>query len=432
VPKRQAQKPAAKRTGLIDQVLALCKRLLKTEPAWHGLLKVHGLDIARNTPSALAGELAKPLKVVRGFPGFEDFSSAGERGIEPGSPARSLLYHAFASPNVLTGHTGVRLTAFPTFAELETVENYVFGAKPPSLKALMKSAGGTQLAVVLFAYEYRPALQTCHRRHADMVYARTGIARVGTASPHYVPAWRGFTPESDADPFQFCVSPARYAVYLAVKKRGDASKFLPMRFRTRRSDRDEKSWRPDNRISFWVPVHKLFTGKECIKGMDLSLRFTSYHVNEKIYRIHKVLKSQAPATPPYRFTDHIAAFSSYPEHGTGLLVPEPHPRLVEPATGPGGIPLTFRVPKGTTDFSSFEFGERSAPEYVHIRSEIREGELINLNELDETALMQKIYRGGYLAQHYVDFTGEGWISAECPQLENLDEVADDFCRRIRW
>src|SRR5258708_15902720 len=42
-----------------------------------------------------------------------DFAAGGVRGIEPGSPARSLLYHALASPNVLNGLDGQRLSYFP-------------------------------------------------------------------------------------------------------------------------------------------------------------------------------------------------------------------------------------------------------------------------------------------------------------------------------
>jgi hypothetical protein len=405
---------------LIELVHAACKRLVDSEPAWRDLLLKHGLDIRKSTAKALAAELAKPLQIDRGFPGFEDFSAEGQRGIEPRSPARSLLYHALASPNVLAGANGIRLRTFPTPAELEAVENYVFGVEPPTIKDLLKQTGEKALAIVVFAYEYRMALETCHRRHADMTYARTGIARVGTAAARYVPAWRGFTPDSDADPFQFCVSPARYAAYLAVRRHGDESLFRPMRFQP--TDRKKKHL-GDDRHWFWLPVHKLFSGDECIRGINLEVRLSCYHVNEKIYRIHKVLK-QGPSTSwPYRITDHIAAFSPQPEHGTGLLVPEPHERLVEPAILPDGKPLTFRVPPGNTFFSSYEFGDRSAPEYVHVRSEIREGQLINLNDLPEQKLMSKIAAGKYDALHYLDFTGEGWVSAECPQLQGKGGVA---------
>src|SRR5580704_17140838 len=62
-----------------------------------------GLDIGK---ADLAAELARKLAIDRSVPGFEDFSLAGTRGIEPGFPAASLLYHAFASPDVHPSATG--------------------------------------------------------------------------------------------------------------------------------------------------------------------------------------------------------------------------------------------------------------------------------------------------------------------------------------
>src|SRR5918998_91552 len=84
--------------ALIDEVRKVCDRL--APQGWGELLAQHGLDIKA---ADLAAELGKRLtKIARGAKGFEDFAHEGERGIEPGHPARSLLYHALASPNVLT------------------------------------------------------------------------------------------------------------------------------------------------------------------------------------------------------------------------------------------------------------------------------------------------------------------------------------------
>src|SRR5438309_796074 len=109
---------------LIDQVFDLCKNKLAGQ-GWDTLLKVgHGLDINQPTPEALAQELARPeLPINRNLSGFTDFTGDGNRGIEPGSPARSLFYHALASPNVLNGIDGQRLGSFPTLGDLEVVEN---------------------------------------------------------------------------------------------------------------------------------------------------------------------------------------------------------------------------------------------------------------------------------------------------------------------
>ena len=129
----------------------------------------------------------------------------GKRGIEPGNPARSLLFHALASPNVISGVDDEELDAFPTLAEIETIENYVYGIQPPSIEELkIRSKDvaswisghnlqqGPPMAIVVFASEYRPAPETVHKKHADMCFSRAGVARVGTDEPFYDDRRRGF------------------------------------------------------------------------------------------------------------------------------------------------------------------------------------------------------------------------------------------------
>jgi hypothetical protein len=412
--------------SLIDSVFQLCKSKLVGN-GWDDLFKQgHRLDINQRTPAALERELARQgLPINRSLVGFSDFASKGERGIEPGSPARSLLYHALASPNVLNGFDGQRLGYFPTLAELEAVENYVFGVQPPSLDELLARTGAKKLSVVVFAHEYRPAGQTCHGRHADMVYARTGIARVGTAPARYLPALRGFLPESETDPFAICASPARYAAYLAVRQKGDAAQFRPMRFRRRRHAGDPPDWVPDNQRDFWVPVHKLFPGDECLAGVTIrSVAFAAQLVNDKLFRIHKViLGKNPPSGPPFRITDGLASFSKNPEHGSGTLIPDPHP-LVDRARLPSGDLATFTVPPGSKDGdfdtlradspaapnalrNSGEF--RGSPEYVHIRTAVENGQEIDLNDLDDAEMSRRLKKGDYQALHYVDYTADGWV-----------------------
>ena len=108
---------------LIADVQTVCRRL--APHGWTDLLARHDLDI---TAPNLAEEFARELTAIRrDLPGFEDFAMEGKRGIEPGRPARSLLFHALASPNVLRGTAHEVLGAYPTLAELDLVENYVFG-----------------------------------------------------------------------------------------------------------------------------------------------------------------------------------------------------------------------------------------------------------------------------------------------------------------
>lgn len=424
--------------ALIDQVKAACARL--APHGWRDLLLLHGLDI---TAADLAGELARTLPSVRrGVRGFEDFAAEGSRGVTPAQPARSLLYHAFASANVLARADGSRLAVFPTPAEIEAVENYVFAASSVSLQQLKNRAAGARLAVVVFAYEYRPASQTCHKRHADLVFSRTGVARVGTAPAYYDAERRGFVPVVDGDAFAVRVLPARYAAYVAVEQRGDAANFCPLRFRVAGSNANDPE-NSDAERTFWLPLHKLFAGPECLRGLasDLEVRLASTHVNEKLRRIHVALaekhgsqgqpfdtgwKEPDLSRPPFVFTHGIAEFSARADYGAGLLLPVAHQALVEPATYKGQ-PLSFNVPPKTDALSSSlsiprRNGGLHAPEYVHVRHRLRaDGTVESLN--DRADVVEQVQAGGYRALHYLDFTGDGFVAAESPQLTGQSAIA---------
>jgi hypothetical protein len=401
--------------ALLDEVRAVCGRLAPL--GWADLLAAHGLDIEA---ADLGAELARPLTAIdRDVPGFEDFAAEGIRGVQPGIPARSLLFHALASPNVTVRADGRELGGFPTPAELAVVENYVFGVRPPSLPDLLARAADASLAVVVFAAEYRPSSQTPHQRHADLVFARTGVARVGTAEPRYDGRRRGFLPGVDGDPHGIRVLPARYAAYVAMRRPGDEASFIPLRFR--RASQQEPG---DAGRQFWVPLHKLFAGTECIRGLDLTVTLSATHVNEKIRRIHLALGPDASwhrpdvDRPPFRFTDGIAALTADPDLDPGTVVPEAHPRLVEPAVFQGR-PLTFRVPPNRPLSSSFNIAAeglwRHGPEYVHVRSRVDDdGTEVDLNEDPDVA--ETVAAGEYRARHYVDFTGDGWVAAAVPEL----------------
>jgi hypothetical protein len=415
---------------LIDDVQTVCRRL--APQGWADLLAQHNLDI---TASNLAEELARELpNIRRDLPGFEDFAMEGRRGIEPGRPARSLLYHALASPNVVSGAGGQPLGAFPTLAEIEAVENYVFGVEPPSVDDLVVRFPHAVIAIAVFATEYRPGAETVHRRHADLCFSRTGVARVGTAEPLYDPRARGFVPFDDEDQHTFRVLPARYAPYVAFELKGDESVFGPMNFNLASEGPGD-----DGARDFWVPVHKLFSGAECVRGLDLTVALETHHVNEKIRRVHLELQrlghdTNRPMTdlerPPFAFTEGIAEFSRNPDDGEGLLTPVVHERLIEPAEFEGA-PLSFPVPseeflqsknpRQREDWSPSllisptRTGARRSPEYVHVRHEVRaDGTIVDLNDVADVAA--RVRQGGYDALHYVDFTGDGWVVARCPQL----------------
>ena len=234
-----------------------------------------------------------------------------------------------------------------------------------------------KLSIVVFAYEYRPARDTCSRIHADLAFSRTGVSRVGTRDALYDPGSRGFQSEVIEDPFAFHVCPAHFAAFLAVRKKGSAATFTPMRRQ-----------RGDDALDFWIPVHKLFDGDECIQGLKLRIQLSSFHYNDKIRRIQVLLGKNPPATKPFQFSDDIAEFLNRAEFCQGLLCPAVHPRLVEPARLDGDF-VTSHVPPAQSTFGALEPGAeqdeatgaevRPAPAYIHARTEVRDGILHDLS-----------------------------------------------------
>src|SRR5688572_12046240 len=286
---------SAPQTPLIDYVRQTCRRL--APGGWAELFESHGLDILADD---LVTELRKALpRIDRTIPGFEDFAYEGVRAVEPGAPARSLLFHALASPHVFRGKEGELLSLFPTQAEIETVENYVYGPNPPSVYDLRARVGDGPLAIVVFAAEYRPAINTAHQRHADMCFSRTGVSRVGVNEPLYLERERGYLPFVDDDDHGIRVIPCRYSPYLAVLSRGSKDDFRPMRFRedvelTRDVDGAVRTIQVagDGQRSFWVPIHKLFSGRECLRDAELDVSLRGFHVNQKLRKVHQAFAAQ--------------------------------------------------------------------------------------------------------------------------------------------
>lgn len=406
--------------ALIDDVKTVCDRLAPL--GWRNvLLAASGgqLDIQKPNAATLKKELTKTLTAIdRQKPGFSDFALSGKKAITAGSPANSLLYHALASPGVTAGISG-----FPSLNEIEIIENFVFGVTPPSLANLKARIGLTstqKFSVVVFAYEYRPARDTCTERQADMVFSRTGVSRVGNREALYLPEMRGFLPRAEDDPFAFRVCPARFAAFLAVKVRGSAATIM-------------RKQGADNNLGFWMPVHKLFSGTECIAGLNLQVNYSSFHYNDKIRRTRTITLGlpAVPTTAPFQFSTGIAELETNTAMPPGWVMPVVHPRLVEPAMLNGKL-LTYKVPKGPKNFAALEPGSttsddgaeiRPAPAYVHARSQVRNGVVVDLNNDPARPDVNKtVSNGGYEALHYVDFTGEGQIDVAIAAFNKVTEV----------
>ena len=250
----------------IHNVVKICRSL--AERGWNDLFRRHGLNLRARD---LEAELDRKLDIDRHQSGFADFCLSGDRGVTPGDPARSLLYHALASPDVHPDLRGRRNAAasYPTLEEFDEIENYIYSRKP------LKLGASTDLVIGVFAYEYRPAASGAHGYHADLVFSRTGVARVGTARPAWYGPWRNFRP----DPLRrdgISVCPARYGAFFVGSGGGDYNTPVMGRW-------DEQD---DPGRTFYVPAHKLFPGPDCIEGADLELVFREYHRNEKLMKLH--------------------------------------------------------------------------------------------------------------------------------------------------
>jgi len=438
---------------LIEQVAALWHRL--GPKGWSAVLAAHGLKIpAKVAPEKLARLLEKPLKVDRAVAGFEEFPADEARGVDPGRPSRSLLYYAMANPRV----RGTSIAAYATPAELETLENHIFASRQCSLDDLRAEAATLtglprpMLAVVVFATEFRPASQTPHRRHADLCFSRTGVGRTGIAEPGYDPVERGFVYRHADDPADTIRSaPVRYSAWVAVAQRGSRDLCLPMGHNAMSDYAKEYAppFLPPNRYatmfppqlgdddqrSFWVPLHKLFSGDECLRAggqpLRLTVRLAACHVNDKLKKLFQWLQAPILAEemnrPPFVETANLAEFSPVPEYGEGLLVPVPHAHLVAPAVT-GDRFLTISVPPAadvrfmgalkTPQVPGPRGQYRTVPGYAHIRHEVRGGTVVNLNDAfpNPMELVQYITAGNYRAVAYRDYTADGWVEAVVSEL----------------
>ena len=252
-PSLRQQIPAA---PLIDGVTAVCQRLASS--GWRDLLlQVSGdeLDIAA---AHLAETLARPLsRIDRTVPGFKDFALEGRRGSNPAARPAACSTTPWHRPTS-SGWRRQRPAAFPTPAELEAVENYVYGSQPPR-----STHSAPRPAAVHWRWSFLPSSIDLDRKRftvsmRTVASPRTGHARLGTVVPNYDARRREFRPFLADDPFAFPVQPVRYAPFLAVQRRGDPDAFGPLR-----ATEDDRSRR------FWVPLHKLFSGSECLRGLHI-------------------------------------------------------------------------------------------------------------------------------------------------------------------
>ncbi|UOQ71630.1 hypothetical protein [Hymenobacter cellulosilyticus] len=431
--------------NLLQQVQVLSARLAPL--GWGALLLRHGLDLGA---SDLEAELARPLPGIdrEGVPGFADFHADATRGVEPGNPAQSLLYHALASPAVHPTPNGLPApnpAAYPTLEELDALENYIYARQQLALNA----AELARLRVVVFAYQYRTAARTGHGLYADLTYSRTGIARVGTSPAHYDPRRRSFwpVPANGRARQDIAAMGARYGAFLAVQRQ-----LSPREVLVGGLANDADAGR-----RFWIPRHKLFAGPECLPGLHLTLEYGEFHLNEKLRRIHlasvpgaiKPLPGFNIDQPPFvRSSKSGTTFVELQSAGSSLLVlPVVSGRLVELAIQRRSTTNTdeivrYKVPKAIVHhppqpednrygLASFKItartGVRLAPEYVNMRHEVvadATGKLRvdDLNAWSKDDYEEKLNDGDYEAAHFLDNSADGCVGVKVAGLPH--DMAD--------
>ena len=222
---------------------------------------------------ALLGWAARPqgtkderLFEKRAFQGTWAADFAGRRAIHPGHPELSALYHVLAHPMVrLPGAEGQDPGRYASIEQLDTLEDFIY--------ALSRWPEVTGCSLAVLAYEYRPARATPLGIHADLVFSRTGIARIGQEEAVYDPVRRRHTnqPKVGRPRGRFAVTPARYALFLVKKAWNDD---VPVLGVPERQDADR---------FFVKPLRKVFSGDPALAGARLV--FGEQHRNESLRRL---------------------------------------------------------------------------------------------------------------------------------------------------
>jgi hypothetical protein len=269
-----AQRPTASIADIgpeLQQDFALLLTWL-SQTGWLSYLdQITGSQPIKNTTDFT--QIFNPLQIqqILSHTGFEDFG--GSSLIEPGKPALSLLYYALASPRVkLPVHDGQRVSVdrYPDPEHLDRLENYIYALAPLTESELAKDC-----VLAVFAYEFRPGAKTPHGQHADMVFSRTGISRVGTMPPAWDRENRRHIPHpSSAQNIQdAAVTPARYGLFLAHRVGHECI---------------ERVWTNsgDERRHFLLPFRKLVNGDPYLAGMQVY--FSESHKDEKLARLFRM------------------------------------------------------------------------------------------------------------------------------------------------
>ncbi|MEM9896825.1 MAG: hypothetical protein AAF789_10685, partial [Bacteroidota bacterium] len=411
--------------ALIDDI----KRILDdlAPHGWGKLFEAHGFNI-------LADDLFKALTdplvdIDRTIVGFEDFASSADKGIEPGIPSHSLVFHALASPAVVDS----TISKYPTLEMLDTIENFIYSLSKVSIKDL-QNEHGSNLVIATLCYQYKVASKTPHRRYADFCYSRTGISRVGTAKPIYDEKRRSFWVSGQSDKIN--VFPARFGCFLAIERKLGLNNSV--------MDGPDMG-------TFLMPVHKLFNGTECLQQngewLNINLFSNENHLQQKLNKIHTAPQFAGGITPINIFdiekppfvqnSQDIKLVDSRQLNGSFLVIPPTDHLLVRTAfqvvNGKNELarfvrPSQLRFWENSSSHQILHGPERIAPEYVNVRFKVNkvddEFELEDLNNIQVTPgdnqdlnFRRTLSDNTYEAAHFLDDCAEGAFKISTQELE---------------
>jgi len=258
------------------------------------------------TGDALTAELLKDLdknllKKLTDNPesGFDDF--AGMNLIKPGFPAYSLLYHAVASPRVRSKS----FLAYPGLEHIDVLENYIYAlAEWQHIKNVYEVKSNDDLVMAVFAYEYRPAFKTPHHEYADLVFSRTGVARVGQYEMNYDTINRCYTnkPKDDIPVQKVAVVPARYGLFIAKRVKYNEIDLMTTGIYKPGDKFNDKN---DDQRTFLQPIRKVF--HHDLLFAEGKLNFHEEHKSEKLAKLaeHTDLKFYRDLKPTIRDSSYL-------------------------------------------------------------------------------------------------------------------------------
>lgn len=405
--------------ALKNEVLGILQDL--SDEGWRDMIldvTSQQLDLGQLTLENMEDELTKRLDINRTNSGFEDFYNDAEQAITPGFPAKSLLFHALASPAVVSDS----ISTYPSANDLEVIENYIYSTANVSLQQLLNEHG-EELVICTMASEYRVGPRTVNRKFADMIYSRTGIGRVGNSTEEYSDERRSYILSSDIKNVN--VIPVKFGAYIGIRTQSNSKGILNLQVGDRGA----------NPRSFTWPIHKLFAGDECFTDVKLTnLTFEENHIQEKLAKLFEI-PSQLNGVnlpsgfnidePPFKTNSGNSQLVSLNKSNGNLTVRTIAKPLVELAVQNSRI-CHFNVPpaedSGNRFFSSYLMPSprnlRIAPEYANIRHEVVDAsdlknglkdlnKSLNHNQFD----LDVLERGGYDAALFTDSCCEGYIRA---------------------